>query len=127
MQNDDDLTTEQTLEIKIAIKHYFEQKKHLRENCSPPECDIEVLILKHSKAFLDEHQELALHYNCSGRGLPAYDYYNHVKYIGYRVDKGNLEDWVDNEYLIKIKENIDKRVQLINELDNSLSDSNNGV
>lgn len=98
----EDLTKQQKEDIKVAMDKYFNDKKEIRGS-GLSESELNTALLSLSKAFIDTHKDVALHYQCSGRGLPARDYHMRVNY-GFILD--SVKHLIVDEYLLRIEVNI---------------------
>ena len=108
--SDSNLTEKQTSEIKLAIEQWRENNNAIGD-LGLPDRDKFIKQLELAKSFLDQHKDVAFHYHCSGRGLPARFYLSKIEILRlYESGHEDYEHLVNNDYLAKIEVNI-KRYQ----------------
>jgi hypothetical protein len=97
----------QSLLRRQLFKQYREQKLKIMDDIELTITDSTYAQAKLALSFLNDHQDFSLLYNCSGRGLPASNYYNNIKALKHIMEPSLIEPLINKRYMARIEENND--------------------
>lgn len=101
--------TDQQKEDYLADCAEFRRQKTAIRNKDLSTVQQIIAYIELSKSVLDKNSDIALSYECSGRGLPAHSYYNDVAfYKNITGSTDGIKHLIDEGYLLKIKANNDR-------------------